>query len=94
MAEPALVRELTESHVAAAFLKQFVVDDLPWAHLDIAGTGMATKQMDWIPQGGTGFGVQLLVDWLLNRYMKSFVCHKHNTHYNTNCSRFPTKGPW
>lgn len=55
---------------------------------------MATKQMDWIPQGGTGFGVQLLVDWLLNRYMKSFVCHKHNTHYNTNCSRFPTKGPW
>ena len=62
--------------------------------VDIAGTGMATKQMDWIPQGGTGFGVQLLVDWLLNRYMKSLVCHKHVTHHNTNYSRLPAEEPW
>ena len=93
-AEPARVGEREASHVAAAFLKQFVVDDLPWAHLDIAGTGMATKQMDWIPQGGTGFGVQLLVDWLLNRYIKSLVCHKHVTHHNTNYSRLPAEEPW
>lgn len=45
------------------------MDNLPWVHLDIAGTGMATKTMDWVPQGGTGFGVQLLVDWLLKKYM-------------------------
>lgn len=55
--------------IAAAFLKQFVVDDLPWAHLDIAGTGMYSQTKDWIPQGGTGYGVQLLTDWLLKRYM-------------------------
>lgn len=54
---------------AAAFLKQFVGKDLPWAHLDIAGVGMTTKAKDWIPQGGTGYGVQLLTKWLLNRYM-------------------------
>lgn len=60
---------------AAAFLLQFVKDDLPWAHLDIAGTGMRTRAMDWIPRGGTGYGVQLLTEWLLNRYSKKWrVC--------------------
>ena len=52
---------------AAAFLKQFVKNDLPWAHLDIAGTGMYSKTVDWIPRGGTGYGVQLLIEWLLNK---------------------------
>lgn len=52
---------------AAAFLKQFVKNDLPWAHLDIAGTGMYSTTVDWIPRGGTGYGVQLLIEWLLNK---------------------------
>lgn len=30
------------SATAAAFLEQFVGDDIPWAHFDIAGTGWAT----------------------------------------------------
>lgn len=53
---------------AAAFLEQFVKNDLPWAHIDIAGTGMYSKPVDWVPQGGTGYGVQLLVEWLLKKW--------------------------
>lgn len=53
---------------AAAFLEQFVRNDLPWAHIDIAGTGMYSKTIDWMPRGGTGFGVQLLVEWLLKNW--------------------------
>lgn len=52
---------------AAAFLMQFIQDDLSWAHLDIAGTGMYSRPVDWVPSGGTGYGVQLLVEWLLNK---------------------------
>jgi leucyl aminopeptidase len=45
------------------FLKQFVMNDVPWAHIDIAGTAWA--------EGGpnksisaTGFGVRLVLDYL------------------------------
>ncbi|MEN3027144.1 MAG: leucyl aminopeptidase [Chlorobiota bacterium] len=48
---------------AALFLKHFV-GDYPWAHLDIAGTAIAPKETDYMPKGGTGFGVRLLVDLL------------------------------
>ena len=46
---------------AALFLRKFVRGDLPWAHLDIAGTAWrrsagAADQ----PEGATGFGVRLL----------------------------------
>ena len=46
---------------AALFLKHFI-GDYPWAHLDIAGTGMSTKDTDYMPKGGTGIGVRLLLD--------------------------------
>jgi leucyl aminopeptidase len=39
---------------AAQFLREFT-DDLPWCHLDIAGTGMVSG-------AGTGFGVRLLLE--------------------------------
>ena len=48
---------------AAAFLKQFV-GTTPWAHLDIAGTSYLDKPEGYRPQGGTGVGVRLLVDFL------------------------------
>jgi leucyl aminopeptidase len=47
---------------SAIFLKEFV--DYPWAHLDIAGMALTEKAKDYIPVGGTGFGVRLLVDFL------------------------------
>ncbi len=48
---------------AAAFLKHFVADT-PWAHLDIAGTSYLDKPEGYRPQGGTGVGVRLLIEYL------------------------------
>lgn len=50
---------------AALFLQHFV-DGYPWAHLDIAGSGMTPKGSGYINKGGTGAGVRLLVDMLRN----------------------------
>jgi leucyl aminopeptidase len=44
---------------AAQFLQRFV-NDCPWAHLDIAGTGMASNQTDINASWGSGWGVRLL----------------------------------
>jgi len=49
---------------AACFLSRFV-GDVPWAHLDIAGTAWDMKGTDISPVGGaTGAGVRLVVDYL------------------------------
>ena len=48
----------------AMFLKQFVTDATPWAHLDIAGMMDAEKDMPYCPKGGMGFGVRLFLDYL------------------------------
>jgi leucyl aminopeptidase len=48
---------------AGVFLQEFV-DEVPWAHLDIAGTAWAEKEGGWQPKGATGFGVRLLVEWV------------------------------
>ena len=44
---------------AASFLEEFV-GDVPWAHLDIAGTAWDVGR-DYVGKGATGFGVRLLV---------------------------------
>ena len=44
---------------AAQFLKRFV-GDVPWAHLDIAGTAWASKDSPTVPKGASAFGVRLL----------------------------------
>ncbi len=52
---------------AACFLSRFV-DDIPWAHLDIAGTAWNMKGTDISPVGGaTGAGVRLIMDYLRNK---------------------------
>ncbi len=51
---------------AACFLSRFV-DDIPWAHLDIAGTAWNMKGTDISPVGATGAGVRLVVDYLAKR---------------------------
>jgi leucyl aminopeptidase len=50
---------------AALFLSEFV-DDIPWAHLDIAGPMAAEADELWRSQGATGFGTRLLIDFALN----------------------------
>jgi leucyl aminopeptidase len=49
---------------AAAFLKFFVQDEIPWAHLDIAGTAWVNKPKPYHPLGATGAGVRLVTEYL------------------------------
>lgn len=55
------------SSTAAQFLARFVKKDQAWAHLDIAGVDMAGKETPLCPRGGSAFGIQLLVHWILNQ---------------------------
>ncbi len=45
---------------AAQFIKRFVDDKTPWAHLDIAGTGFDSRHSDINRSWGSGWGVRLL----------------------------------
>ena len=49
---------------SAIFLKEFT--DYPWAHLDIAPMALTSKDRGYIPPGGTGYGVRLLSNMLIN----------------------------
>lgn len=55
------------SITAAQFLKRFV-DEVPWAHLDIAGVTWSKKDKATIPKGGTAFGVRLLDRLVADHY--------------------------
>jgi leucyl aminopeptidase len=46
---------------AGLFLERFV-DDVPWAHLDIAGPARASSDDGELTKGGTGFGVRTLLE--------------------------------
>jgi len=48
------------SIVAAQFLQRFA-SDVPWAHLDIAGTAWGAGR-PYTPKGGSGWGVRLFVE--------------------------------
>jgi leucyl aminopeptidase len=47
------------SITAAQFLQRFV-NDLPWAHIDIAGTAMGSPKNEYSQSWGSGYGVRLL----------------------------------
>lgn len=53
------------SITAAQFLHRFV-GDTPWAHLDIAGTGMSAPKSAINASFGSGFGVRLLDRYIRN----------------------------
>jgi leucyl aminopeptidase len=59
--------------IGGMFLKQFVPDEIPWAHLDIAGTAWADKDLGTAPKGATGFGVRLLVELAQRKDELNFV---------------------
>lgn len=50
--------------VGGIFLKQFVNPEVPWAHLDIAGTASDDDGNTLTGVGATGFGVNLTVEYL------------------------------
>jgi leucyl aminopeptidase len=50
--------------ITAALILQEFVEDVPWAHLDIAGPAFAEKDTPMCPRGGTGFGVRTLLKFL------------------------------
>ena len=47
---------------AAKFLEKFI--DFPWIHLDMAGPAFTEKRDGYRGQGGTGFGVRLLFNFV------------------------------
>jgi leucyl aminopeptidase len=49
------------SITAAAYLQNFV-DDVPWAHLDIAGTAWDFTEKSYIPKGPSGIAVRTLIE--------------------------------
>ena len=53
------------SITGAAFIREFA-GDAAWAHIDIAGTAFNEDGAGAeTPQGATGFGVRLLVEYLM-----------------------------
>ncbi|MBZ4023432.1 leucyl aminopeptidase [Rhodobacter sp. TJ_12] len=48
------------SITAAAFLKRFVRDEVPWCHIDIAGVALPPGETALAPKGATGWGVMTL----------------------------------
>jgi leucyl aminopeptidase len=50
----------------ALFLSEFVPETVAWAHLDIAGPAFAEKDAPLTPKGGTGFGIRMILAYLLS----------------------------
>lgn len=52
---------------AALFLKQFVKDETPWAHIDIAGPAFQSKPEPVSPGGATAYGLATLFDFVIEK---------------------------
>jgi leucyl aminopeptidase len=50
---------------AALFLAEFT-GEVPWAHIDIAGTAQVESPTSWQPKGCSGFGARMLTELALN----------------------------
>ena len=47
-----------------------------WVHIDLAGPAMASKSKEWLCEGGTGFGAQLLLEYFQHE-TKTIVAMKN-----------------
>ncbi len=54
--------------IGGLFLKSFVDETMPWAHLDIASTAWSDEGTALSPPGATGFMVRTLLTYLTGRY--------------------------
>lgn len=50
---------------AGMFLKEFVTDDVKWAHIDIAGTAFLDKPQKEFCKGATGAGLRTLLNYII-----------------------------
>ncbi len=57
------------SITAGQFLQRFV-EDVPWAHLDVAGTAMGSPKNEYNQSWASGFGVRLLDRLVADHYEK------------------------
>jgi leucyl aminopeptidase len=64
---------------AALFLSEFV-GLTRWAHIDIAGPGFHKKEDAYCGPGGTGFGVRLMIDWLISADRQAAPASKRAPH--------------
>ncbi len=55
---------------AAQFLARFVKPEVPWCHLDIAGTALLKSDTALAPKGATGWGVMALDRLIRDRFEK------------------------
>jgi len=55
------------SITAAQFLKRFV-NDVPWAHIDVAGTAMGSPKTEYSQSWASGYGVRLLDRMVADSY--------------------------
>jgi leucyl aminopeptidase len=55
------------STIGAVFIQRFV-NDVPWAHLDIAGVAWSKKDQPTTPKGASAFGVRLLDRLVADHY--------------------------
>ncbi|MFN4193926.1 MAG: leucyl aminopeptidase [Tabrizicola sp.] len=58
------------SITAAQFLQRFVKPEIPWCHLDIAGTALLKSDSTLAPKGATGWGVMTLDRLIRDRFEK------------------------
>ena len=54
-----------------AFLKQFVPGNIPWAHLDIAGTAWLEEDKPQGASGATLVPARLLADWCARAHLEA-----------------------
>ncbi len=52
------------ANVAATFLRAFVDEKIPWAHIDIAGTAFLQEAKKYQPKYAIGVGVRLMLEYL------------------------------
>ncbi|MCF7848442.1 MAG: leucyl aminopeptidase [Kiritimatiellales bacterium] len=52
---------------AGAFLRAFVPEEIPWAHIDIAGTAWLESGKPYQGPGATLFGARLLAQWVASK---------------------------
>lgn len=52
--------------VTAGFFLQNFVGDVPWVHLDVAGTAFNVPGISYLRSGATGFGVRLFIELAMN----------------------------